>query len=548
MRSDPLGSDPPVVLTGVVGGAGGVAASLDELAACSAELLVLGGALISPRALGDLALIEGMVLADAAWSPLTAGPCLELLAAVEGGGYGLAASALRVEVLGLAVGAAGRAYAATEDGLTRAWGLVDTGRAIVVVAQDATVTGSALAAGVAGGALPVDARLPGVLAGAAQTGLTTRARETERLIDLASGGHVGGLAGALAMAFPDGRARVREVERAPAHREVVTADEAGLAGLGTRLVATNDRPSGTIAVHRITVVGRGAPAGGALPGGLQGGGAPSAGLQVSQARRTLVLVDLPGTDDWSMPWAAGRSTAARDLGGNLRQVGGLDTVYGRGIEQVLTAERAPGGVARGAAPLVLVGHSQGGLAALEVARRSERAGAPVARVITLGSPIAVGAPLRQTPVLSIDNQADLVTAADGRRNPDRANQVSAEIRRQTGTIAGNHAVAGYVEGLRVVDRASVEATRGQPGESGAHVSTRRSPSTVPSSVSSSVASPAPAGASRGPGVLGSVAADRTLAGLRAELVAEGLLLEGGEVVEVESAYWEVSADRGSGSR
>lgn len=164
---------------------------------------------------------------------------------------------------------------------------------------------------------------------------------------------------------------------------------------------------------------------------------------------TRYAVYLPGTDTWNLP---GQQTAdVRDLGANVRLVGGQDTAYMDGIERAMRASGVPDG-----ADVMLVGHSQGGMTAAALAaddhfsRRYD-----VSHVVTAGSPTAqVPSIPSHTQVLSLENTGDVVPLLDGEPNPDDANRTTVRFDGRTGSVGGNHDLGVYTRGGAAVDRAA----------------------------------------------------------------------------------------------
>lgn len=128
------------------------------------------------------------------------------------------------------------------------------------------------------------------------------------------------------------------------------------------------------------------------------------------------VVSVPGTADWS-PVA---SRTPFDLTGDVRL---LAAGRSTGTAAVMAAMRATG--VRPGEPVLLVGHSQGGLIAAAVAAdpmvRREFA---ISHVLTSGAPVASVPVPDQVQVLSIEHTDDLVPRLDGSANRDRPNWVT----------------------------------------------------------------------------------------------------------------------------
>ena len=160
------------------------------------------------------------------------------------------------------------------------------------------------------------------------------------------------------------------------------------------------------------------------------------------------VVYLPGTDDMN-PFS--HDTQVRDMSENIRLIGGRPTAYGAGI----LAAMAQAGVRPGQ-PVLLVGHSQGGMQAVALASH----GTPydVTDVVTVGSPTAQ---IRHYPagvqVLSLEHVGDTVPELDGAPSSTDAAQVTVRFEDGTEGLVQNHSYAHYLDGAAAVD-ASSDAT------------------------------------------------------------------------------------------
>ncbi|WP_288798206.1 thioesterase domain-containing protein [uncultured Arsenicicoccus sp.] len=185
------------------------------------------------------------------------------------------------------------------------------------------------------------------------------------------------------------------------------------------LAETNAREDGTIAVRRIT-------------------------SRQDGTDRQAVLVDVPGTDAWSLP---GEETdQVRDLGGNVGLMGGEATAYARGVEAAVVAAGVPKDV-----PIALAGHSQGGMAAVVAADRLRSQGYRVTHVLAVASPIANVRQPRGVTTLALDGDRDLVTKLDGRANGDRARRVTVRFDSGLAGTGPNHDLRTYARAADEVD-------------------------------------------------------------------------------------------------
>lgn len=129
-----------------------------------------------------------------------------------------------------------------------------------------------------------------------------------------------------------------------------------------------------------------------------------------------VIVDIPGTKDWSL---RGFDPDVTNMASNLRAIQGVPTTYERGV---LDAMRRAG--VRPDDHVMLVGHSLGGMVAVGAARDAMRSGRfRVTNVVTAGSPVGntVGAVPSSVQVLALENAEDIVPTLDGRANPATRN-------------------------------------------------------------------------------------------------------------------------------
>ncbi|WP_323792313.1 hypothetical protein [Nocardioides sp.] len=164
---------------------------------------------------------------------------------------------------------------------------------------------------------------------------------------------------------------------------------------------------------------------------------------VGEGDQARYIVHLPGTDSWGDD-----PGDARDLTANLQLVSGQDTAYTRGITEAMAAADIPPG-----APVMLVGHSQGGMAAAHLAADAGfQSTYDVRHVVTAGAPTAqVGHVASGTQVLSLENSGDLVPLTDGEDNPDQPNRTTVVFDGRTGSIGENHSMDTYRAGGAAVD-------------------------------------------------------------------------------------------------
>lgn len=171
------------------------------------------------------------------------------------------------------------------------------------------------------------------------------------------------------------------------------------------------------------------------------------------ARVRRVIVDIPGTKNWTL---SSTDPDPTNLNTNLKSIAGARTTYQQGVLEVMRQA----GVGRGE-QVLLVGHSQGGMVAVNVAEQAAHSHEfTITNVITAGSPIARLAVPANTQVLSLENEGDVVPHADGASNPDRRNQVTVTVHRATSDALINHDLERtYLPGAGDVDASADPSVR-----------------------------------------------------------------------------------------
>lgn len=173
-------------------------------------------------------------------------------------------------------------------------------------------------------------------------------------------------------------------------------------------------------------------------------------------RVTGYIVDIPGTQVWNAPWGDNEGSA-NDMGVNIDAMAGNETVLQEGVEEALRRAGVPSD-----APVMLVGHSQGGIVAARAAADFVDNGQyNVTHVVTAGSPVGGIRIPDNVQMLSLENSGDIVPHLDARDNPASDNRVNVTFDNQTGTAGGNHAISGpdgqdanYEAAARQLDQSS----------------------------------------------------------------------------------------------
>jgi pimeloyl-ACP methyl ester carboxylesterase len=178
-------------------------------------------------------------------------------------------------------------------------------------------------------------------------------------------------------------------------------------------------------------------------------------LDGSSARTRRVVVDIPGTKDWSPALHSGDVTS---IATNLRALRGAVTTYERGVLEAM--RRA------GVGPhddVLMVGHSEGGMVAVNAARRTAASGEfRVRHVVTAGAPLGLiaGNVPASVEVLALENDGDVVPHLDGAENPDRLNVTTVTAHRGYGNVIANHSLdEAYLAAARDLDASDDPSVR-----------------------------------------------------------------------------------------
>ena len=164
------------------------------------------------------------------------------------------------------------------------------------------------------------------------------------------------------------------------------------------------------------------------------------------------VVVVPGTQEWS----PAPGTNPFDLTTDVRAVTGGATLAAAGVVAALDVVRSRAGArSTPADPVVLVGHSQGGILAAALASDPGFTGRHrVTHVVTSGSPVALFPVPPTTRVLSVEHGDDPVPRLDLTPNPDRSSWVTVRTPRDGVAVdVGRHRLDGYVATLRVAEGA-----------------------------------------------------------------------------------------------
>jgi hypothetical protein len=160
------------------------------------------------------------------------------------------------------------------------------------------------------------------------------------------------------------------------------------------------------------------------------------------------LVEVPGTQAWQP--RAGANLG--DVTSDVALMSARSTELAAAVDDALTrAQEASGRPAAALEPVMLAGHSLGGIAAAGLASSAGfRARHRVTSVVTMGSPIARMPIPADVSVLSLEHRQDPVPHLEGRANPDRRTWVTVtrDLRGDpdhVDTGSGAHATREYAQ-------------------------------------------------------------------------------------------------------
>ncbi|VTR76766.1 hypothetical protein [Cellulomonas hominis] len=174
---------------------------------------------------------------------------------------------------------------------------------------------------------------------------------------------------------------------------------------------------------------------------------------------TTYVVQIPGTQEWGPR----RGDSPVDLTTNLRLMAGDSTLM---QQQVAAAMRQSG--IRPDDPVMLTGHSQGGITAASLASDPAfRREFSVHSVVTGGSPIARFDIPDAVAVLALEHDQDAVPMLEGKENPDRPSWVTVgrdlgngqHAPLPDGSVGAAHGTDVYAETGALVDASNDPSTR-----------------------------------------------------------------------------------------
>lgn len=209
----------------------------------------------------------------------------------------------------------------------------------------------------------------------------------------------------------------------------------------------------TTLAHLVQDVGNLYPMFGAEPGMVQ------VNRMIAPDGSVTWQVLIPGTQSADAPWGG---DVPNDWASNLQ-------IYSRresaASAAVIAAMRAAG--VRPGEPVLLAGHSQGGLVAADLAAREEvRAEFAIESIVSVGAPVGHIDIPPGIAALHLEHEDDLVAGVDDRTNPitpDRTtvtrNLTAQNPWHQIGGVHQAHHIPGYVETARLTDVSTDPAVR-----------------------------------------------------------------------------------------
>ncbi len=450
----------PIIVTG---GRFGLGARLDELDAAaallareaaalaeeSARLLALAvhPALLGAEAAATVAAVEHGALGDLARIVGLVADVEQGLVRVAGPGGGIAESGSLLALAG-AVGGAVAAYRAAEAGASAA---VRTGQAQVDLA-----VGAALPVLTAVALLAPDGR------SGASDWLDEAVREQPWLVDAAVGGAdellrsvtTGGAGLALATTW------VVAGRPWPADAEGALALARALAARGGYLGESGRPPDVALEPARTVTAPRGVAdlARDEVDLGRDDDPGRLAVVHVRHADGSSAwVVELPGTQTWAPMAGDNPFDATTDVLAMLRLHGDVTAAAGTALDEAMRRAGRQGADD----PVLLVGHSQGGIIAAQLAADPEFTRTHnVTHVVTMGSPVARMPLPSGIRVLSLEHDVDPVPRLDGRPNPDTASwtTVTRDVADLVPAATAAHDCRLYTATAELVDRSAAAGT------------------------------------------------------------------------------------------
>lgn len=183
-------------------------------------------------------------------------------------------------------------------------------------------------------------------------------------------------------------------------------------------------------------------------------------IEVPQPQGSAWIVEISGTQVWDPTAGANPFDVTTDVRSMAQDATVLADGVHRALEQAQAASAATatgtGGRERSDGPVMLVGHSLGGIAAAGLASSPRFTEAhPVTHVVTMGAPVGRMPVPADIAVLSLEHSQDAVPRLDGAPNPDRSTWVT--VSRDLGATDSGRADPAPAERDRTqLDRAELD--------------------------------------------------------------------------------------------
>lgn len=171
---------------------------------------------------------------------------------------------------------------------------------------------------------------------------------------------------------------------------------------------------------------------------------------------TRWVIELPGMRHM------GVSADPEDLSGSIAAMVTPATAYTRSVVKAIDAAGVPRG-----APVLLVGHSEGGIVAMDLAGDSSFNGerVRVTHVVVAGSPISSKQVTAATKVLSVENVNDVVTHLDAvDATPETPQRLTYQFSADAHDVVRTHDAARYAQRIEELDGSPNPLWRGFAAE------------------------------------------------------------------------------------
>ncbi|MBA3781848.1 MAG: hypothetical protein H0X12_08365 [Nocardioides sp.] len=422
----------------VTGGAGGVAASYDDLLTLGLLYRTVGAELAGAAWHDKLEAADGDLVLSSVLAPQTFAAAESAILAATYGPHGLVSRAALVEAHSLAFAAVVELYRAADALQHAAYEAMSYGLGVTIGAELVPIA-------VTGGLAYLVARRvsPTLVTDLDVVAWAEANSEVVQAVVNGGGGLLDGLAlnpvsGPLMRALGLDGLHLTTGSAADDLGELLFGDYAG-----TAVPTTVDEPYDVPTSVEDLIRDLAATAG-------EGDGEITIQRLTGPDGETRWIVHLPGTDHFV------DQHAIRNLGSNLNLIAGDDTAYGQAIS--LAMKQA--GV-QSDDPVLMVGHSQGGMQAAALSADPDFR-YHVTHVVTAGAPVGTFGIPDNVSVLSLENSADLVPSLDGEDNRDSARHTTVRADVRTGNFdagAGNHGLDLYADLAGTVDGSADPSVR-----------------------------------------------------------------------------------------